>query len=147
MGPQLYTFPNLFDYAHIGQFPPPTLLDLRLAMIKPPNLPPIFSTCFQPPPKIFCPTYGYQFTNQRLICHQCFYQTSNSFNLNLCDHFSSIPSLALTSPTLVWTWVSSLDVLGFFHLGLWCFWFYNHLPIALWHDVQMAFRFPLYKLA
>jgi hypothetical protein len=49
-------------------------------------------------------------------------------------------------PTLAWTWISSLDVLGSFHINFRCFQLYNHIPITLQHNVQGAFCFALGKL-
>jgi hypothetical protein len=143
---QPYTFLNPFDHAPLRHFPPPTLLVLIVDYDHTSQPTPIFSTCFQPPPKVLCPTCGRYFTNQRLTCHQCSCQTFNSSNLNPFDHFNPIPSLTPTPPTLTWTWVSTLDVLGSFHLSLCHPCLYNRIPTTLQHDVQMTFRFPLDKL-
>jgi hypothetical protein len=67
----------------------------------------------------------------------------NQHNLHLPN---SILSLAPIQPTSTWTWVSLLDVLKSFHLGFHCLRLYNHFPIALLGDVQMAYHFPLNKL-
>jgi hypothetical protein len=111
-----------------------------------PHPTPIFSTHFQLPPKIFWPTCGCQFTSQKLTHHQHSYQASNSSNPNPCDHHDSMPCIIPTPLTLTWTWVSSLDVLGSFHLNLCCLWLYNCIPITLRLDVQVAFHFSLDKL-
>jgi hypothetical protein len=58
VGPQLYILSNLFNHAHIGHFPLPILLVLIVGHDQTPQLTPIFSTHFQPPPKVFCPTCG-----------------------------------------------------------------------------------------
>jgi hypothetical protein len=42
---------------------------------------------------------------------------------------------------------SSLNVFESFHLSICNFGLYNHIPTTLWHDVQVAFHFPLNKLA
>jgi hypothetical protein len=48
---------------------------------------------------------------------------------------------------LAWAWVLTLDVLGSFHLGFCHPQLYNCIPTTLQRDVQMAFCFPLDKLA
>jgi hypothetical protein len=53
------------------------------------------------------------------------------------------PSLIPTLLASTWTWVSTLDILGSFHLGFYRLQLYNHISFALGHDVQVAFRFPL----
>jgi hypothetical protein len=41
--------------------------------------------------------------------------------------------------TLSWTWVLALNVFKSFHLGFCHPWLYNHIPIVLQCDVQVAF--------
>jgi len=147
VGSQLYIFPNPFDHAQIKHFPPPILLVLIIGHDHTSQPTPIFSTRLQFPPKILCLTYGCQFINQGLTHHQCSCQTFNSSHLNPCDHPSSIPFFIPTSLALAWTWVSTLNVFGSFHLGLCCPWLDNHIPTILRCDVQVAFRIPLDKLA
>jgi hypothetical protein len=144
---QLYTFPKLFDHAQLRHFPLPTLLVPIIGLDHTPQPTPIFSIHLQPPPKISCPTCGRQFTNQWLVCHEHSCQTFNSFNPNPYDHPNLITFLTPTPSTLPWIWVSTLDVLGSFHLGLCCSHLYNRIPTVLRHDVQVAFLFPLDKLA
>ncbi len=105
----------------------------------------ISSTHLQAPPKTFCPTCGHQFTSRRFIHHQCSW-AFNSSNPNPYGHPGLISSLVPTLPTLAWTWISSLDVLGSFHLNFHHLQLYNHIPIALQCNVQVAFFFPLDKL-
>ncbi len=107
----------------------------------------ISSTRSQPSIKVCCLTYGRQFTNRRLACHQHSYQVSNSINTNLYDHSNSIPSLTPTLPISTWTWVLSLNVLRSFHLNFCCLRLYHHILTILHYDVQVAFHFPLDKLA
>ncbi len=95
----------------------------------------------KPPLKVLCPTCEHQFIGWRFVHHQCSYQTFNYFDPNPYDHLGTIPFLIPTMPTSIWTWVSKLDVLKSFHLGLCCPCSYNHILTTLWHDVQMAFRF------
>jgi hypothetical protein len=54
--PQLYTFPNPFDHAHVSPFPPSTLPTLPIAHDQTPQPTFISSTHLQPPPNVFCPT-------------------------------------------------------------------------------------------
>jgi hypothetical protein len=54
----------------------------------------ISSTHTQLSPKVFCLTSRCQVTNQRIVRHQCYCQTSISSNANPYDHFNFIPSLA-----------------------------------------------------
>jgi len=126
-------------------FPPSILLTPTIPHDHTPQLTPISSTHSHFPPKVFCPTYGRQFINQGLICHHCFCQAPNSSNSNPYGHHGSIPSFAPTLHTLSWIWVVLLDVLKSFHLKFCHLRLYNHIPTDLWHDVQMAFRFPLDK--
>jgi len=77
VGPQPYILKNPFDHAHVGPFPPSTILAPLVAHDQTSQPTPISSTYSQPPPKIFYPTYGRQCTSRRLIRHQHFYQTSN----------------------------------------------------------------------
>jgi hypothetical protein len=66
---QFYTFPNPFDHAQLGHFPPPILLVLTNGFDHNPQSPPIFSTRLQPPLKVSCPTCERQFTNRRFVRH------------------------------------------------------------------------------
>jgi hypothetical protein len=91
----------------------------------------ISSTRLQSPPKAFCFTCGHQFTNRRFAHHQHSCQAFNSSNPNPYGHLSLISSLVPTLPASVWTWISSLDVLGSFHLNFRCPQLYNHIPITL----------------
>jgi len=108
--PPTLHFPKPLDHAQLGHFSLPILLVLIINIIVPPNLPPSFQHVLN----------LHQFISQRLIRHQHSCQTSNSSNPNLCDHPSSIPSLAPTLAASTWTWVSSLDVFRSFHLNLCC---------------------------
>jgi hypothetical protein len=99
VGPQSYTFSNPFDQAHVKPFSPSTLPTAQVAHDQTfqPTL--IFSTCLQPPPKVSCPTYWWQFSNWRLTCHQHSCQTPNSFDPNPHDHLDLIPSFVPILPT------------------------------------------------
>jgi hypothetical protein len=68
-GPQFYTFSNPFDHAQLWHFFPPILLILTISFNHTPQPTPISRTCLQPPPKVSCPTYGCQFSSQRLVRH------------------------------------------------------------------------------
>jgi len=81
-GSQPYTFPNPFNHAQLGHFPPLTLLVPIVGLNHTPQPNPISSMHLQPPPKIVCPTYGCWSISWRLIHHQRSYQTSNSSNPN-----------------------------------------------------------------
>jgi hypothetical protein len=95
MRSQFYTFPNPLDHAHLWHLSPLIILVHTIGHDHTPQPTPIFSTHFQPPPKVLCPTFGRQFTSQRLTRHYYFCQTSNSSNLNPYDHLGSIPSIVL----------------------------------------------------
>jgi hypothetical protein len=56
IGSQPYIFPNPFDHTQLGHFPPPILLVPTVGHDHTSQPIPIFSTCFQPPPQILCPT-------------------------------------------------------------------------------------------
>ncbi len=145
-GPQLYTFPKPLNNAQLGHLPPPILLTFTIGHDHTPQPTPISSTHPQPPLKVLCPTYGRQFTIWGLARHQHSCQTFDSSNPNPCDHPSLIHFITPTLSTSALSWVSTLYIFGSFHLNLCHPCLYNHIPIALWHDVQMAFRFPLNKL-
>jgi hypothetical protein len=97
VGSQSYIFPNPLNHAQLGHFFPPTLLVPITIHDHSPQPTPIFSTCFQHPPKTLCPTYGRQVTSRWLTRYQHFCQTSNSSDPNSCDHLGSIPSFTSTS--------------------------------------------------
>jgi len=134
-GSQLYIFPNPFDHAQLRHFPPPTRLVPIVGHDHTPQPTPISSTHPQLPFKVLCSICRCQFISRGLICHKHSYHTSNSSNLNPCDHPSLIPSFTLTSPSLAWTWVSTLDVIKSFHLDLCRLHLYNHIPFTLQCDV------------
>ncbi len=92
-------------------------------------------------PRLWGPIY-----QSKVNSSSTFLSNINSFNPNLCDHLSSIPSLIPTSFTSTWTWVLSLDVFESFHLNFHHLQLYNHIPTTLQCDLQMAFFFPLDKL-
>jgi hypothetical protein len=96
VGSQPYIFQNPLNHAQLKHFSFPTLLVPIVGHDHTPQHAPIFSTRFQLPPKVLWPTYGRQLTNRRLIRHQQSCQTSNSSNLNPCDHFNSILSFIPT---------------------------------------------------
>jgi len=93
VGSQPYTFPNPLHNALVGPFPPSTFLAFTIANDQTPQPTPISPTHPQFSPKSFCPTYGRQFTIQRLAYHLCSCHTSNSSNLNPYDLPNSISSL------------------------------------------------------
>jgi hypothetical protein len=69
VGSQPYTFPNPFDHTQLGHFPLPTLLVPIVGHDHTPQPTPISSTHPQLPPKVLCPIYELQFTNQGLAHH------------------------------------------------------------------------------
>jgi hypothetical protein len=146
VGFEPYTFPNPFDHAHVGPFPP-SILPTPLVAHDQTSQPTLFSTRLQLAPKVYCPICWCQFISQRLIHQQRSHQPLNSFNPNPCDHFNSIPSIIPTPLAPTWTSVSSLDVLGSFNLSFCHPWLYNYILVALWRDVQIVFHFPVDKLA
>jgi hypothetical protein len=146
VGSQLYIFLNPLNHAQLGHFSAFTLLVPTIGHDHTPQPTCIFSTHPQSPPKVLCPDCGCQFTTWSLAHHQDACQTYNSSNPNPCDDPDLIPSLTPTSPPSTWTCVLTLDVLRSIHLGLHCLQWYNCIPTILWHDVQVAFCFPLNKL-
>jgi hypothetical protein len=85
--PKHNTFQIALNNAHVGTFPPPILLAHSCPWLDPFNM--VVTSC---------PTCSYQFTLWRLTRHQCSYQTSNPFDLNLHDHLGLIPSLIPNPP-------------------------------------------------
>jgi hypothetical protein len=69
VGPQPYIFPNPLHHGHVRPFPLSILQTPPVAQDRTPQPTFISSTHLQPPPKVSCPIYWRQFTNQRLICH------------------------------------------------------------------------------
>jgi hypothetical protein len=63
VGPWPYTFQGPLDHAQVGPFPPSTISTPIVPHDRTPQPSPISSTYSQLPLKVFCPTYGHQFTN------------------------------------------------------------------------------------
>ncbi len=62
---------------------PSTLLVPTIAHDQTPQPTPNSSTCLQPPTKVYCLTYGCQFTSWKLVRHHHSCQAFNSFNPNI----------------------------------------------------------------
>jgi hypothetical protein len=131
VGPQPYTCPTPLWPCTRRTFSPFHFIGPYNCPWSNPQLTPFSSTCSQPPPKVSYPTCEHQFTNRRLIHHQCFCQASNSsnpnplqpsqFNTSPCPHFACINMDR----------VSLLGVFGSFHLDFRCLQPYNCIPTIL----------------
>jgi hypothetical protein len=139
---QPYTFSNPLNHAQLWHFPPPILL----AMIISPNLPPFLQHAVNLHLKS-CPLHvgtnlsieGWVVIN--IPVRDLIHPTKPFWS----SWPNTFPYSHLTYINL--TWVSTLDVFVSFHLSICHHRLYNHITIALRHDVQMAFRFPLEELA
>jgi hypothetical protein len=46
------------------------------------------------------------------------------------------PTLPCSPPSLAWTWITSINIIDVFHLGLPCRCFYHHIPHVFQVNVQ-----------
>ncbi len=108
---------------------------------------PILPTHLQPPLRTYYPTYGHQFTLWRLTPTNIFVKHPIHRSQTVHDHSSPMPLRTLNRLASTWAWVSTLNVFKFFHFGFRRSQLFNHIPTILQRDVQVAFHFPLNKLA
>ncbi len=106
---------------------------------------PLMSTIRPPPsrPHVSCFACGCLFiTRARLICHQltCFSHKQSS-----TVRVVMLPTLPNSPPYYTWTWVTFVDVIDVFHLGLLHPHSYHHIPYVLhWCSTCLAYSFNPY---